>query len=160
MLKMSPEHQKVLPLWTEMFMDTNYSPQHKQVITLQANYRSIHCITPLSLSITKSSRSSQSLNVLKPSVRQYISFSVTAETICHFYSVWRGKQLQLNDSEWVTGRPDPAALSWKLLRMKETCSSRETGCKLRSQIWAVNQGFFTGESKKRRGAEWKQEGGE
>ena len=40
--------------------------------------------------------------------------------------------------------------------MKETCYSVETGCKLRSQICAVNQSFFTGESKKRREEEWKQ----
>lgn len=133
--------------------------QHKHVITLKANYHSIHC-TPLFHLQSKKFPHHAYLPVSLSPVFVNISFSVTAGTICHFYSVWRGKQLQLNDREWVTDQPDPAALSWKLLGMKETCYSVETGCKLRSQIWAVNQGFFTGESKKRRGEEWKQEEGE
>lgn len=44
--------------------------------------------------------------------------------------------------------------------MKETCYSVEAECKLGSQIWAVNQGFFTGERKKTRVKGWKQEEGE
>lgn len=78
--------------------------QHKQVITLQANYLSLHCITPLChLHNQKFTHHAISPMSFKPSVRQYIIFSDSGDNLPFLFSVTRGSDCSwMTENEWQT----------------------------------------------------------